>query len=93
MVTLPYNSCELNNDYLIDKLNESSIAANMIFCGSIVIMYILFMGLSVSETYYINTISNYRTLIESINSDYNLFDFSRVHDIKDPYALIQYYET
>lgn len=93
MVSLPYDNCELNNEYLIDKLNESSIVANMIFCIAIIIMYILFTGVSVGESYYINAIKNYKVLLRSINNDYEIFDFNRTHDIKNPYALIQYYNT
>ena len=93
MVSLPYDNCELNNEYLIDKLNESSIVANMIFCIAIIIMYILFTGVSAGESYYINAIQNYKILLRSINNDYEIFDFNRTHDIKNPYALIQYYNT
>ena len=92
MIPLPYDNCELNNEYLIMKIKESSITSNMIFCFALVMLYILFTGLSTTESQYISMVSRYTTLIKKINNDYKLFDLN-VHNIKDPQSLIDFYDT
>ena len=92
--TLPYDICPLNLEYVISKNRELSLTSNMLTIGFMFILYCVYSNYSQKVCRLLFTINKYVELIEKMNKDQNVFDFSKPsQNIYRPYDLLEYYNS
>jgi len=92
--TLPYDICSLNLEYVISKNKEIALTSNMLIIAFMFILYCVYSNYSHRVRTMLFTLNKYIELVERINNDQNIFDFSEPsQNIFNPVALLEHYNS
>lgn len=92
--TLPYDICPLNLEYVLSKNREIALTSNMLIVGFMFILYCVYSNLSKKICRLLFTINKYVELVETMNNDQNVFDFSEPsQNIYNPVTLLEHYNS
>jgi hypothetical protein len=96
-LSLPFNICQMNLDYVIAKNHEIAVTSNMMLCIFLFVTYSLYgfynnhlNKLRIKKSELTTTIMYYKELVELMNNTDEVFDFIEM-DINDPETLIEHY--
>lgn len=96
-LSLPFNICQMNLDYVIAKNHEIAVTSNMMLCIFLFVVYSLYGFYNnhlnrqrILNSELANTIMHYKELVELMNNTDEVFDFTEM-DINDPESLIEHY--
>ena len=96
-LSLPFNICQMNLDYVIAKNHEIAVTSNMMLCIFLFVVYSMYgfynnhlNNQRTLNSKLSNTIMHYKELVELMNNTDEVFDFTEM-DINDPESLIEHY--